>query len=181
VWKKHHLHPSENGAEEKSLVNETRPSRGGSSQLQAALDLLRYETGSAWLSDEKYVGKGFAVTINFACGWNSIVRSLVPGHPLMNYLSQIKHRQDHNEAEDDLSDDVSVLSMGEGGTSRGVLGREAAEVALGSVSWVVYGGGALSRMGQKQSQQQQGSEKRLPMGLEAQGSVSVGVSFHGEQ
>lgn len=178
MWKKHHLHPNKCGGEEKSLVNETRPSRVSTSHLQAALEYLRYETGSAWLTDEKYVGKGFSVTINFACGWNSIVRELVPGHPLMDYLSCIKHSHDRDGdgTEDDVADDVSVLSMSESG--RGGRGLEQVEISLGCVSWVVYGGGALSRMGQKQ--QQQSSERKMSLGLQAQGSVSVGVSFHGE-
>ena len=179
LWKAHHMHPCQ--SRDTTLTNATQPSR---QTLRTALECLQYQTGSAWLSDERYVAKGFAVMVNFTCGWNSLMRCLVPGHPLMEYLAvKWKHHQHSSARYDDggdplesdvHDDDISVLSAEESESRRGA---GALDIPLGCVSWVVYGGGALSRMNQRQ--QQHSVDKQMVLGMDAQGSVSVGVSFHG--
>mmetsp|Transcript_5172 Transcript_5172/g.7923 ORF Transcript_5172/g.7923 Transcript_5172/m.7923 type:complete len:973 (+) Transcript_5172:207-3125(+) len=79
-----------------------------------SLDRVEHNPGGVWLAHERYVAKGFTAKVNFTCGWTGVLATLVPGHPIMDALTNSEYTG------------PAVVAGG--------------EVLVGGISWVIHGG-----------------------------------------
>ncbi len=131
-----------------------------------------YRTGALWLSEPKYVAKGFTLKASFACDWALLVGRLTDSHPWLAGTGYPLGHADStlNGDADDATVSYSVASTMKGASKPAATTRGRAvsrSLLLGSLSACVHsdprGVGAV------------GADA---LGVGIANSVTAGVSFH---